>query len=176
MPEQDGQGQEAQGQEQGETPDFAAWLEAQPEPVKKLVGGKIERLHGDLHTERQQRKTFADQIKDLAPKAEKGSEFERQLGEMTTQLEQANQRAAFMEDAGKSEIGCSNPRAAFLVAQADGLFSKRGEPDWTAIKQAAPELFRSTKAPPGNAGSGNGSPPAQPGDMNTIIRQAAGRG
>lgn len=164
------------GQEQGEMPDFAAWLDSQPESVKTLVSGKIERLHGDLHTERQQRKEFANQLKDLTKRAEKGSELEKALGETSTRLEQAEQRAAFYEDAGKPEIGCTNPKAAFLVAQADGLFTKRGDPDWAAIKAAAPELFAGRKTPPGNAGTGNGAPAPKGGTMNDYIRAAAGRG
>lgn len=172
MPNEETTAAETQEQEQGEMPDFATWLEAQPEPVKKLVSSKVERLHVDLSTARQQRKEFADQLKDLLPKAEKGSELEKALGETSTRLEQAEQRAAFYEDAGKPEIGCSNPKAAFLVAVADNLFRRSGEPDWGAIKAAAPELF-TRRTPPGNAGSGNGSPPVVKADMNTWIRQAA---
>jgi hypothetical protein len=93
---------------------------------------------------------------------------------MTGKLEQAEQRAAFFEEAGRPEIGCSNPRVAFQVALAEGLFSKRGDPEWPAIKQAAPELFN-RKLPAGNAGSGAGAPPPAGASMNDFIRTAAGR-
>ena len=63
------------------------------------------------------------------------------LSEMSTRAEQAEQRAAFYEEAGRPEIGCSNPKAAYLIAASEGLFTKRGDPDWPAIKAAAPELF-----------------------------------
>jgi hypothetical protein len=175
---------ENSGQEQGETPEFTAWLEAQPDQVKTLVGGKIQRLHDDLHTTRQrnrefseQNKQFSEQLKALLPKAEKGSELEQALGETSKRLEQAERRAAFAEEASKPEIGCSNPRAAFLVAEAEGLFTKRGDPDWAAIKASAPELFgRKTPTPPGHAGNGNQAPPTPAAGMNAYIRQAAGRG
>lgn len=166
------QGEQEQGQGQSEKLVFADWLEAQPESIKNLVGGKVNQLHGELRAARDQRKEFADQLKELLPKAEKGSELERVLNETTTRLEQAEQRAAFYEEAGKPEIGCSNPKAAFLVASAEGLFSRRGEPDWTAIKAAAPELF-ARKVAPGNAGNGTQAPPVTQGDMNTWIRSAA---
>lgn len=169
----DVQGQEA-GTENTEF-NFDNWLGEQPEHVRKGYEGKTQGLHSALETERNQRKEFAKQLKELSAKAEKGSEAERALGEMSSRVELAEQRAAFYEDAGKPEIGCSNPKAAFLVAQADGMFKRSGEPDWNAIKQAAPELFVSRKMPPGNAGSGNGAPAPKGGSMNDYIRAAAGR-
>lgn len=175
--ETDEMSDETQGQEQsqGNDFDFDAWLGEQPEHVRKGYEGKTQGLHSALERERQERKEMSRQLKELLPKAEKGSEAEKALGEMSSRLEQANQRAAFLEDALRPEIGCSNPKAAFLVASADGLFKRSGEPDWGAIKAAAPELF-GRKTPPGNAGSGNGSPPASKADMNSWIRAASGRG
>lgn len=172
MPENEAQGNEPQA----EAPfDFDGWLGEQPEHVRKGYEGKTQGLHSALERERQERKEMSKQLKELLPKAEKGSEAEKALGEMSTRLEQANQRAAFVEEAIRPEIGCRNPKAAFLVAQADGLFKRSGDPDWTAIKQAAPELFGSTKTPPGNGGNGRESPPARAGGMNEYIRAATGR-
>ena len=173
--QQNAQGQEAT-QDTTEQFDFDSWLDGQPEHVKQGFTSKTTGLHSALESERTQRKDLARELKKLGSEAQQGSEAQKALGEMSTRLEQAEQRAAFMEDAGKPEIGCTNPRAAFLVASAEGLFNKRGEPDWTAIKQAAPELFGQRKTPPGNAGSGNGQPPAQKTGMNEWIRSAAGRG
>ena len=90
----------------------------------------------------------------------RGQRGRKDAGRDVHALEQAEQRASFYEEAGRPEIGCSNPRAAFLVASAEGLFTKRGDPDWPAIKAAAPELF-GRKTPPGNAGTGSNAPPAQ---------------
>lgn len=158
-----------------DTFDFDTWLGEQPEHVKKGYEGHTAGLKTALQTEREQRKEFAKQLSELSKVAEKGSELERALGETSTRLEESERRAAFFEGAGKSEIGCTNAKAAYLVANAGGLFKRSGEPDWDAIKKEAPELF-ARKVPPGNAGSGNGSPPAQKADMNTYIRAQAGRG
>ena len=60
------------------------------------------------------------------------------------------------------------------MAMAEGLFTKRGDPDWPAIKQAAPELFGRKTTPPGNAGSrfsAKHPPPTQ--SMTDYIRAAA---
>lgn len=153
--------------------DFDSWLDGQPEHVKQGFTGKTTGLYSALESERQQRKDLARELKKLSGEATQGSEAQKALGEMSTRLEQAEQRAAFMEDASKPEIGCVNPKLAFLVAQADGLFKRSGEPDWAALKGAYPELFGKRMTPPGNAGSGNGSPPAQKADMNSWIRTQA---
>lgn len=171
------EGQEPTTQEptngNGQEPNATTVDPSTPVEVDKLPAN-VQNMIKELRTENaKQRRDFADQLREATKKAEKGSEAEKTLGELTAQLEQTQLRAAFIEDAIRPEIGCSNPRAAFLVAQADNLFTKRGEPDWAAIKAAAPELFAGRKTPPGNAGSGNGSPPAQKVGMNEWIRQTA---
>jgi hypothetical protein len=153
--------------------EFESWFSKLPPHEQEGLDAHTTALKNALESERSQRKEFSKQLRDLTAKAEKGSEAEKTLGEMSSRLEQAEQRASFYEEAGRPEIGCSNPRAAFLVAQAEGLFTKRGDPDWPAIKAAMPELF-GRKTPPGNAGVGNGSPPATP-SMNDYIRSATGR-
>lgn len=155
--------------------DYDAWFGEQPDHVRSGLDAHTSALKNALESERSQRKEFSKQLRDLTAKAEKGSEAEKTLGEMSARLEQAEQRAAFYEEAGRAEIACSNPKAAFLVASAEGLFTKRGDPDWPAIKAAAPELFGRKTVPAGNAGSGNGSPPAPGGSMNDFIRAASGR-
>ncbi len=168
---------EAQAQDatSTETFDFDTWLGEQPEHVKKGYEGHTAGLKSALQTEREQRKEFTKQLGELSKRADKGSEAEKALSETLTRLQETERRAAFFEGAGKSEIGCTNAKAAYLVANAGGLFTRAGEPDWNAIKAEAPELF-ARKVPPGNAGSGNGSPPAQKADMNSYIRAASGRG
>lgn len=155
---------------------FEAWLGEQPEHVRRGYEGHTTGLKSALETERNQRKEFSKQLRELSAKAEEGSEAKKALGEMSSRVEQAEQRAAFYEEAGKPEIGCSNPRAALLVAQAENLFKRSGEPDWAAIKAAAPELFASRRGGVGNAGTGTGAPPPAKQDMNSYIRAAAGRG
>jgi hypothetical protein len=60
-------------------------------------------------------------------------------------------------------------KAAFAIANADGLFTKDGAPDWAALKTAAPELFG---APAAKTNAGNGAtPPRQVASMNDFIRR-----
>lgn len=109
----------------------------------------------------------------MSAKAEKGSDPERALGELQAKADAAERRAAFAEDAGRPEIGCINPRVAWMVAEAGAMFSKAGLPDWQAIRQAAPELFRRAA---GSADGGAGNQQAPRLDMNATIRRgAAGR-
>jgi hypothetical protein len=154
---------------------FDDWLSKQDEPVRKAYESHVTGLKHTVQATRQERDDLAKQIKDLLPKAEKGSEVEKSLADITVKLEAAEKRAVFAEDAIKPDIGCSNPKAAYLLAIADGLFDKRGNPDWAAIKSAAPELF--VKASPRlrtHAGDGTGTEPPNSLSMNDYIRQAAG--
>jgi hypothetical protein len=168
---------EAQAQDatSTETFDFDTWLGEQPEHVKKGYEGKTQGLHSALEKERTGRQDLSKELKRLEKLAGEGSEAQKALGEMSTRLEQAERERDFIRDASRTEIGCANPDLAYLVAVAKNLFTRSGDPDWAAIKTAAPELF-ARKVPPGNAGSGNGSPPAQKADMNSYIRAASGRG
>lgn len=158
----------------GETLSFESWLGSQDDSVKGLIDGHVKGLKSALDNERTQRSDLARQLREVTAKAEKGSELEAALMEVSAQLEAAERRAAFYEDAGRPEIGCSNPKAALALAQADGLFDKRGRVDWDALKAAAPELFR-PRVPQGNAGVGTGSPPPATSSMNDFIRAAARR-
>jgi len=161
-------------QEQQPAFEYESWFGKLPPHEQEGLENYTSALKNALESERSQRKQFSKELRDLTAKAEKGSEAEKTLGEMSSRLEQAEQRAAFYEEANRAEIACSNPRAAFLVASAEGLFTKRGDPDWTAIKAAAPELFGRKTIPNGNAGTGSNSPPAQTG-MNDYIRAVTGR-
>lgn len=163
-----------QTQPQGGTPaSWDEWLNTQPEEIKTLYNGHITGLKNTVQATRQERDDFAKQVKELAAKADKGSDLEKSLTDLTARLEASERRAAFLEDAAKPEIGCRNPKAAYALAQAENLFSRNGAPDWNAIKAAAPELF-GAPAVQGNAGSGTQQPP-QKVNMNDVIRRAAGR-
>jgi hypothetical protein len=179
----DGNAQAAQPNEPTEAPppfEYETWLDTQPAHIQQGVEAHTSGLKSALDSERSARKDLTKQLRELTSKADKGSDAEKQLTEMTSRLEVAEQRAHFFEEAGRPEIGCSNPRVAFQVAAAEGLFTKRGDPDWPAIKAAAPELFNRdpsrTRTPPGNAGAGAGQPPPTAQSMNDWIRRAAGRG
>jgi hypothetical protein len=160
--------------EQQPAPTFEQWYAGLDATVKGLVDDHVTGLKTSLNTERQERGNLAKQVKDLAAKAEKGSDLEKQITAMQNALQVAERRAAFVEDALRPEVGCSNAKAAYALAVAEDLFDRQGRPDWNALKAVAPELFR--KPGPGNAdgGAGGKQPPSL--TMNDIIRRAAGRG
>jgi hypothetical protein len=149
---------------------FETWLDKQDASVKDMYSKHTAGLTSALQKEREERKGLSDKIKELLPQAEKGSEFEKKLTETVGQLDLAEKRAAFSEEAIKPEIGCINPRAAFLLAKADDLFDRSGHPNWTAIKKAAPELFMTEGSTDGGAG-GDQHKSASSNSMNDFIRR-----
>jgi len=152
---------------------FEKLMEKWDEPTKKLYETHVTGLKSALTSEREGNKELNNQVKELLKKVEKGSDAEKAITDLTVKLDAAEKRAAFVEEANKPEIGCVNPKAAYLLAMADNLFDKRSNPDWEAIKKAAPELFGKT-VPTGHAGSGTQNSLGAM-DMNTILRKAAGR-
>jgi small-conductance mechanosensitive channel len=174
MPEENTNNNEQATNQQGANETFETWLEKQDEAVKKLYESHTVKLTNTVKATREERDALARQLKDVLPKVEKGSEAEKSLTDTLSKLEQAERRAAFAEEASKPEIGCSNPKAAYLLAQADNLFDRKGNPDWAAIKAAAPELFaKKTAKVHGGEGTGETAPTGV--DMNQIILRAAGR-
>jgi hypothetical protein len=153
---------------------WEAFLEKQPAEVKALYTSHSQSLLNTVSATRDERDAFKKQIKELMPKAEKGSELEKSLTEISARLEVSERRASFLEDAVKPEIECRNPGVAWVIAKAQDLFTKNGQPDWKQIKAAAPELFGKVIAN-ANAGNGTGTPPAQKQDMNQFIRSKGGR-
>lgn len=150
---------------------FDAWIANQDDAVKALAEQHTAGLRSALQSEREQRKEAIKQLKDLAAKAEKGSELEAQIASMIAEKDAAERRAAFYESA--PQANCTNPKAALLIAQAENLFRRDGSPDWGALQSTAPELFR--RAGQANAGAGTGAPPPAQKNMNDFIRRAAGR-
>jgi len=151
-------------------------LASLPEADRALYEAHTTGLRNTVQATRQERDALQQQLGELTkalgkndPEAAKAL-----LAQMTAELDTSRRRADFLEAAVRPEIGCSNPGAAFAIAQTQGLFDARGNPNWDAIKQAVPELFRKP-IPAGNAGAGTGSPPAGRASMNDWIRQAAGR-
>jgi hypothetical protein len=153
---------------------FDEWMATQDEPVKKLITTRFTALESTVRATRDERDEIKKQLKDLLPKVEKGSELEKSLVDMSAKFEQAERRAAFLEDAMRPEIQCRNPRAAWTLANTLNLFDKRDRPDWQAIKAEAPELFGVISAN-ANAGAGTGKPVPASKNMNNFIRAAAGR-
>ena len=150
---------------------FDEWVGKQDKDIQNLIGNRFEALENTVRSTRQERDDFAKQIKELSSKADKGSDLEKSLTELSGKLESAEKRATFAEQGIKPEIGCTNIKAAYALAVTDDLFDKSGNPDWNQIKQTAPELFR--KAGSTDGGAGGKTPPVT--DINAAIRAAAGR-
>ena len=157
-----------------ETRTWEAVLEGLPEDVRALYDEHIQGLRSALDAERGQRRDLARQLREATQGLEEGSQARDALESVTARLEAAEQRAAFFEEAARPEIGCTNPRLAYLAAQEIEAFDRRGNPNWDVLKKQFPELFRKTKTPSANAGSGADQTP-KGGDMNAFIRRSAGR-
>lgn len=171
-------GNQGSGTGAGETP--ASWDEAlagMPETVRALYEGHITGLKNTVASTRQERDALSGSLKAIEKAlGTDPAEAKRLLDEMTSNLAQAERRAAFFEDAARPEVGCTNARLAFVLAETEGLFNKQGAPNWEAIKTAAPELFRKAGAQ-GSADGGAGAGKTAHGgkSMNDFIRAAAGR-
>ena len=154
---------------------FDEWLTAQDETIRGLYEQHTAGLKSALQAERTQRQDLAKQLREAAKKSEGGSETQKALEETATRLEEAEARATFFEEAARPEIGCSNPRLAYLAAQDAQAIDKKGRVNWAALKEAAPELFRGKQPAPGNAGAGTQQQPPKGASMNEYIRRATGR-
>ncbi len=153
-------------------PTFDSWLGTQPDEVKGLVEGHTKGLKSALDAERRDRKELERQLKAISSKAEKGSELEAQLQQLTGQLKDQERRAGFM--AAAHAAGVADLDLAFIAAQQGGLVRDDGSADFAALKAKHPALFGATPPPKGHAGNGTGSN-APAGTMNDAIRAAAGR-
>jgi hypothetical protein len=152
---------------------FDSWLNEQPDPVKAMLDGHTKGLKSALDSERENRKTLEKQLREMATKAEKGSEAETKLTQLADQMAEADRKADFYEAAHAE--GVTNLKLAYLVATQDELFDRRGAVSFKSMKETYPELFVGTKPPKGDAGTGHeGQPGAK--SMNDFIRRAAGRG
>ena len=174
-----GAGEQEQAAEQttqpGETPTWETWLEGQDEAVKGLVAEHTKGLKSALESERTQRKEFERQLREAAGKLEKDSEQQRNLTEIADRLSEQERKADFYEAAHAA--GVRNLKLAYLVANSDGLFDRKGQVDWAALKGGYPELFEGVRpAPPkGHAGTGTGGSAASTPTMNDAIRAAFGQ-
>lgn len=181
-PAPNGQPPAPQGEQAAdETPaSFDAYLETQPEPIKALYTSHTAGLKSALENERKANREHERQIRELAGKADKGSEAQQQLNALADQLASANRAADFYKEAARPELGLADAEAAWLIvnAKADDFIDKRGNVNFTLLKERHPGLFARTTPPPaprGNAGSGvGGNTPSQ--NMNDYIRRAAGLG
>jgi len=155
-------------------PDFETWLQAQNETVKGLLDGHTKGLKSALDAERDARKGFEKQVRELAKAADAGSAAQKQLTEMADAMTARDVQMQFYDEAHSQ--GVSNLKLAYLAATDAGLIDQRGRVNWEQMKKSYPELFEvAGRSPRGDAGTGTGSTPGGNIDMNTIIRRAAGR-
>lgn len=121
------------------------WAATFNDEQKTLIDAHISGLKKPLEQERESRKALEKQVKDLAGKADKGSELAGQLEQLQAQLITERQRADFV--LGAPTRGVTNVAAAWKLAQADGLIGKDGEADWEKLQTAYPELFAKPQPP-----------------------------
>jgi hypothetical protein len=153
--------------------EFDLWLEKQDEPTKNLIANRFSKLEATVKATREERDGFSKSIKELMGKAEKGSEIEKSLLEMTEKAKNSEKRAIFMEKAVSE--GCLRPGVAFQVAVSDGLFDEQGEPDFKKLKTSIPELFKVVNSNT-HAGAGTQQPVLKSSDpIGDAIRNRIGK-
>jgi len=151
---------------------FDTWLEKADPKVKSMYEQHTSGLLNTVKATREERDAVKVQIKELAAKADKGSELEKSLTETMTKLEATERRANFVEEAVKPGIDCRNIKAAYALAVTLDAFDKKGNPQWDALKKEAPELFgKINPSTHGGNGDGNNVVTAS---MNDFIRRSAG--
>jgi len=179
MPNENGNdnegGQDQNTQNPGETPRWEDVLAGLPEEQQALYTDHVGGLRTALQSERDQRQDLARQMREATSQLEEGSQVRTQLETLGRQLEEANRRADFVEEAVRPEIGCTNPRLAYLAAQESEAIDRRGRVNWEALRGQYPELFRTNRTPPGHAGTGaGGQTPGSQSNMDDFIRREAG--
>ena len=94
-----------QSTEQAPPASFDEWVKAQPPEVVALLDDHVTGLRNTVQATRRERDDLAKQLREAAKGLEQGSEARKALEAMTAQVEAAEVRAAFYEDAAKPEIG-----------------------------------------------------------------------
>ena len=116
--------------------------------MKSLIGERLTSLENTVRATRTER----DDAKKLSDAATK--------------------KATFYETAYSQN--CTRPQAAYALATTENLFTQDGQPDWTRIQQALPEVFKSANGN-GNAntkaGAGTQTQPKLT-DANDAFRNA----
>jgi uncharacterized protein (DUF3084 family) len=141
--------------------DFAAWLAGQDEAVKTGLTKHFETeaagLKSALTKERETRDALDKQLKTLSKNADKGSDLEKQLAELSAQLAASKQRIAFF---ATKPADLADDEAAWLLADSKGLIGEDGTVKWDALKTQHPALFaakqEAQKPPPPNTNAANG--------------------
>lgn len=161
-------------------PVYEEWVQTQPEPIKQMLSSWEGGLKSALTSERDARRSLERQVRELAGKAEKGSEIETRLTGLADQLSEAQTQNEFYDQA--SRRGVRDLKLAWLAAKEAGAIDGRGRINWDTLEETYPLLFSKKIQPPGHAGSGthggNGSGEGQPQvdrGMNAWIRAQSSR-
>jgi hypothetical protein len=158
--QQNQQGAAGQQAQQQVPANFESWLkEKGGEEGQALYQQHIAGLQNTVTATRKERDDLTRRVAEI--KKTLGTDPEKAKSEMdrlTTEIQDANRRIEFLEEAGKPGTECLNASAAWLVAQAGNLFRANGSPDWKAVREAAPQLFGKPALEIGaGAGTGNGN-------------------
>lgn len=162
----------AQGATQTENVTFESWMDGQDETVKSMYTAHTTGLKSALDSERSANRAAQAQLRELAKKAEKGSELEAALTKQADQLSTLEKQAAFQDKAHAA--GVRNLKLAYLAAAQAGLVSEKGDCDFSKLRTEYPELFNAPQAS-GNAGSGTNNRAPSGLTMDQIVRNAIGR-
>jgi hypothetical protein len=168
MPTEIDQTQPADDKSSEET--FEAWLAAQDDKVKGLYTAHTGGLTSALAAEREANKKSQNQLRELAKKAEKGSELEVELTKQADALKTSEKRATFMDKAHSA--GVRSLKLAFLAASEAGMVKDDGDCDFVKLRADYPELFAAAQSV--HAGDGTGGQGQQKSDMNVTLRKAFG--
>lgn len=150
---------------------FEGWLAGQDETVKGLYTAHTSGLKSALESERAARKAEQAQLRELAKKAEKGSELQEALTKQADQLNVLEKQAAFQDKAHAA--GVRSLKLAYMAAVQADLISDKGDCDFSELRKLYPELFTATVQ--GNAGAGTGTQAQRAPTMDQIIMGALGR-
>jgi hypothetical protein len=149
------------GRGEGEAGDFETWMKGQDKGVQELYSSHTSGLKSALSKERDGRSEAEKQLRELAKKAESGSEMQAKLTEQADQMAELTRKSAFYDKAH--------------AARDAQLISDKGEVDIKKLQEQFPELFGGSQPPPpGNAGSGITNPPGGKQTMDDMIRRRAG--
>lgn len=151
---------------------FEGWLSGQDETVKGLYTAHTAGLKSALDGERAANKAAQGQLRELAKKADKGSELEAALTKQADQYAALEKQAAFQDKAHAA--GVRSLKLAFLAANQADMVDDKGNCDFAKLRTEYPELF-AAKIPPANGGEGTQSQPTV-NNINSAIRRAAGFG
>lgn len=158
------------------------WYDSLDETTRGVVdayaSGSAAKLKTALDQERQQRKAFEKQVKELSGKVGSDDKIKGEIDNLHSQLTESNLKASFYEAAAEQAgLPAKRYAAAYKIARLDGLIDDEGTVDWKALQEQHDYLFVSAPQEPtrkpGSAGSGvNGKPPQPSRSMNDLIRRS----